>query len=119
MNDTSFSQSSIEKNSSNSQPSSTKRKQPPKVISQNSYFYFLLFLGEIPYSFGLFVFFFKKKRLLEYFHQASASVSILLVCQNRKIDLKPLAFFPKKFHLRCSAGIEELFLRYEILQLTN
>ena len=41
LNDTSFSQSSIEKNSSNSQPS-TKRKQPPKVSSQNSYFYFLL-----------------------------------------------------------------------------
>ena len=40
LNDTSFSQSSIEKNSSNSQPSSTKKKQQPKVSSQNSYFYF-------------------------------------------------------------------------------
>ena len=40
LKDTSFSQSSIEKNSSNSQPSSTKRKQPSKVSPQNRYFYF-------------------------------------------------------------------------------
>ena len=40
LNDTSFSQSSFEKNSSNSQPSSTRRKQPSKVSPQNRYFYF-------------------------------------------------------------------------------
>ena len=51
LNDTSFSQSSIEENSSNSQPSSTKRKQPSKVSPQNRYFYFLLSVWEIPYSF--------------------------------------------------------------------
>ena len=51
LNDRSFSHSSIEKNSSNSQPSSTKRKQPLKVSSQNSCFSFLLSLWEIQYSF--------------------------------------------------------------------
>ena len=86
-NDTSFSQSSIEKNSSNNQPFSTERKQPLFSIS--------------------------------IIYQAIASVCILLICQKRNIDLRPLAFFSKNLHLRCLAGIKELFLQYEILQLTN
>ena len=99
MNDTSFSQSSIEKNSSNSQPFSTKKKQQSKASSQNSYFYFLLSVWEIPYTFF-------KKKTSAIVSPTIAIVCILLICQKRNIELRPLAFFSKNLYLRCLAGME-------------
>ena len=99
MNDTSFSQSSIEKNSSNSQPFSAKKKQQSKASSQNSYFYFLLSVWEIPYTFF-------KKKTSAIVSPTIAIVCILFICQKRNIELRPLAFFSKNLYLRCLAGME-------------
>ena len=75
-----------------------KRNSNQKQVHK-SYFYFLLSVWEIPYTF-------LKKKTSAIVSPTIAIVCILLICQKRNIELRPLAFFSKNLYLRCLAGME-------------